>query len=106
MPEGNPPLPGEAPAPGAPPMPGPGRPGSPPTLRKCLFNLDADPGEKTDLADAHPEQVQALLGRWQGYREAVAGRAVPRELQLDPAFVELLQRTGYDFQNEPKAEPR
>ncbi len=88
-----------------PPPPGGPAPGSqvlgPPVLHNCLFDLDADPEQQRDLAAANPDVVSGLLARWKGYREAVAGRSVARELQLDPAFIELLRRTGYDFSQPP-----
>lgn len=93
-----------APPPGAPPPPpaAPGGPGAPDLkLFTCLFHLDDDPKQQVNLAAKHPEVVDQLQARWDGYRAAVAGRSVPRALTLDPAFVELLQRTGYDFGKEP-----
>jgi arylsulfatase A-like enzyme len=103
---GPPPGPPEAGAPhGAPPPPGPpeGAPTGTPDLKlfTCLFHLEQDPGQDRNLADRHPEVVAQLQARWDGYRAAVAGRSVPRALTLDPAFVELLQRTGYDFGKAP-----
>lgn len=98
--------------PGAPPAGGPnggapGAPGAPlgPAHRDCLFNLEADPEQTRDLAAQEPARVEELLARWRGYREGVAGRAVPSELRLDPAFVELLHRTGYDFTQDTPVTP-
>ena len=75
-------------------------------FNNCLFNLDDDPKQAVNLAEQHPEVVTDLLARWNGYREGVAGRAVPVALTLDPAFIELLQRTGYDFKQDAPAKPR
>jgi arylsulfatase len=89
-----------APPPGAPPpAAAPPTPGSAPDLQlfTCLFNTEQDPHQRVNLAQANPAIVDQLQARWDGYRAAVAGRSVPRALTLDPAFVELLQRTGYDF---------
>ncbi len=78
--------------------------GPPPTggvgaggLDPYLFDLSVDPAELHDLAPSRPEIVESLRVRWEGFRKARAGRAVPMELRHDPAFVELLRRTGYDF---------
>ena len=78
---------------GGPPAPGL-RPGQ---LVEQLYDLVADPGQTDDLAAARPEVVRQLRERWEGFRLARAGRAVPTELRHDPVFVELLRRTGYDF---------
>ena len=92
--------------PGAPPPP-PGPPVDAPEgtpdlkLFTCLFHLDRDPDQRENVAARHPDVVERLQARWDGYRAAVAGRSVPRALSLDPAFVELLQRTGYDFGKAP-----
>jgi arylsulfatase A-like enzyme len=44
-----------------------------------LFNLADDPSEKTNLAAQHPERVQNLRARLEGYaRQAVAPRAAPK----------------------------
>ncbi len=105
MPEAGMVAPGAGAPPPPPPPPGSGHAGGhvlgPPVLYNCLFDIRADPEQKRDVAAANPEVVSGLLARWQGYREAVAGRSVARELQLDPAFIELLRRTGYDFSQPP-----
>jgi arylsulfatase A-like enzyme len=67
-------------------------PGEPAT---CLYDLDADPGEDHDVAGANPDAVTRLLGSWDSFRAARAGEAT--SLKLDPAYVEELHRTGYDF---------
>lgn len=67
-------------------------------LEERLYHLFEDPAQDHDLAQRHPDVVDELRARWQGYRAARAGQAVPRELRHDPAFIELLQQTGYDFE--------
>lgn len=84
---------------GGPPRPGSGRvPGQPTT---CLFDLDADFAQDIDVADQHPEVVSDLLSRWSSFRQA--RQAAARQFELDPAYVEELQRTGYDFHEPPPA---
>ena len=61
----------------------------------CLFNLEKDPGLTSSVSGAHPEVVQDLLERWNGFREA-HGRLGERR-ELSDAFIEELQRSGYDF---------
>ncbi len=78
---------------GGPPQPGT-RPGQ---LETTLYDLARDPLQTTDVASANSALVTGLTARWEGFRAARAGRAVPTELTHDPAFIELLQRTGYDF---------
>jgi len=96
---GVPPHKGGAPPPMGPPDKQMGADG--PTLHTCLFNTQQDPGQNQDLSSTHPDLVQQLMSRWTGYRSAVSGGSIPKELQLDPAFVELLQKTGYDFRTSP-----
>lgn len=36
-----------------------------------LFDVVADPGESTDLADEHPERLSALQEKWQAYADQV-----------------------------------
>jgi arylsulfatase A-like enzyme len=67
-------------------------PGEPST---CLFDLDADFAQNRDVAAANSEVVTDLLGRWSSFRDA--REAVARQFDLDPAYIEELQRTGYDF---------
>jgi arylsulfatase A-like enzyme len=74
---------------------GPPPPGSP---GLCLYNLHEDPGQTKNVAAAHPEVVTDLLGRWDAFRAAKATEA--RQLDLDPTFVESLQKSGYDFREE------
>jgi arylsulfatase A-like enzyme len=60
----------------------------------CLFNLDLDPAQDHNLARSETAVVEDLLSRWQGF---TASRSQGQQLDLDPALVEELQRTGYDF---------
>ncbi len=76
---------------GGPPTAG-HRPGEPAT---CLFDLDADFAEEHDVAGAHADVVEELTGRWDAFR--AARQSNEKQFDLDPAFVEELQRTGYDF---------
>jgi len=71
---------------------GPRPPGEP---ASCLYDLDADPSQSTSVASAHPDVVTDLLARWDGFRAAHASEGAT--LALDPAFVDALHRTGYDF---------
>lgn len=71
---------------------GPRRPGEP---ANCLFDLMQDPDQQKNLATLHPEVVQDLMERWERFR--VARGIVGKQLQLDPAYVQQLQKTGYDF---------
>lgn len=68
------------------------KPGEPAT---CLFNLETDPGQNQNVAAEHLDVVNDLQSRWDKFRIA---RGIQGEsLQLDPAYVEQLQKTGYDF---------
>jgi arylsulfatase A-like enzyme len=71
------------------PPPGPGEP------FKCLFNTESDPGQTHNLARQHPDVVSKLQARWDGYRTAKAGAVVPISVRHDPAFKEMLRRSGY-----------
>lgn len=81
---------------GAPPKPGPGGRWEP---VDCLFDLNEDIGQEHNVAADHPDVVQELLGRWSAFRSARQSSA--RQFELDPAFVEELQRTGYDLHKDP-----
>jgi len=61
----------------------------------CLYNLREDPGQTKNQLEAQPAVVADLLGRWASYRASHAHEG--STLQLDPKFVDALQRTGYDF---------
>lgn len=65
----------------------------------CLYNLDDDPGQTVNLARQRPEVVQDLQLRWDKFRAAHATDGV--SLTLDPALVEELHKTGYDFRPGP-----
>jgi hypothetical protein len=47
------------------------------------------------VSGSHPQEVQDLLERWNGFRKA-HGRLGERR-ELSDAFIEELQRSGYDF---------
>jgi arylsulfatase A-like enzyme len=66
-------------------------PGEPAT---CLYALDKDPGQLENVAGGHADVIADLSGRWDKFR---AARGAGRTLALDPAYVEELRRTGYDF---------
>jgi arylsulfatase A-like enzyme len=66
-------------------------PGEPAT---CLYDLSSDPAQEHNLAQSRPEVVTALRQRWEGFAES---QAEGQQLDLDPALVEELRRTGYDF---------
>jgi len=61
----------------------------------CLYNHDTDPGQLRSLAGLKPEVVTDLLSRWKGYREVHGNIGERRE--LSDAFIQELQRSGYDF---------
>ena len=83
---------------GGPPGHDPPRsPGAPAT---CLYDLRNDPDQLTNVAKAHPEVVGELQGRWDAFRAARATEA--RALTLDPAMVEALRVSGYDFSASPR----
>ena len=70
----------------------PRQPGEPAT---CLFDRGADPAQDRDVAADRPDVVAELVSRWDRFRAARAG--VADSLALDPAFVEELRKSGYDF---------
>ena len=61
----------------------------------CLFHMDNDPGQDSSVASANPEVVEALMDRWNGFRESAASTS--QQLDLSPAFIKELQKSGYDF---------
>jgi arylsulfatase A-like enzyme len=61
----------------------------------CLFDRSVASGEDKNVALQHLDVVAELQDRWDGFRATRATQA--KQLDLDPAFVEELQRTGYDF---------
>ena len=75
-----------------------GRPEPPPAAGepfKCLFNLDNDPKQLTNVARQNTEVVERLQARWDGYRATKAGKATPVSVGHDPEFKALLRRSGY-----------
>ena len=83
-----------------PPPPAPGEPLDDNLIHTCLFHLDKDPDQLTNLAKQHPEVIEKLRARWNGFRSAREGKNLPRDLRLDASMIEMLQRTGYDFRSE------
>jgi hypothetical protein len=81
---------------GAPGQDPPRRPGEPAT---CLYDVAADPGQNQNVAAANPTVLRELLGRWSAFRAARGTEGAT--LALDPAFVETLRRSGYDFSGKP-----
>jgi arylsulfatase A-like enzyme len=77
------------------PPPGPGEP------FKWLFNTENDPGQTANQARTQTDVVDRLQARWDGYRAAKSGAVVPSEVKHDPAFKELLRKSGY-FNASPK----
>ena len=61
----------------------------------CLYNVDDDPGQNRNVAASNRAVAADLLERWNGYR-AAHGR-IGQARTLSPAFIEELQRSGYDF---------
>ncbi len=73
-------------------------PGSPPGAERpsrCLFNLEEDPGMAQDRARSEAKVVTELMERWEVYQRERTSAA--RALELSPAYVEALRKTGYDF---------
>ena len=72
-----------------------------PRPRVLLFNLEEDPDEETNLADAHPEIVaalQPLVQRW--IDRHIWNLANPK---LEKAMLERLRALGYLPPNEAGA---
>lgn len=61
----------------------------------CLYNHELDPGQNRSVAGFESEVVSDLLERWKGYRQAHGRIGETRE--LSDAFIQELQRSGYDF---------
>jgi len=61
----------------------------------CLYQMSDDPTQEHSVTSRNSEVVDMLLDRWAGFRKARAGAG--HTLDLSPAFVEALQKTGYDF---------
>ena len=61
----------------------------------CLFNHDTDPDQQRSVAGSESKVAGDLLSRWRtSVRRTVAWASGRR---LSPAFIEELQRSGYDF---------
>ena len=61
--------------------------------KKRLFDLVAGPGEKTDVADEHPDIVRELFLE----RQKVDGSGLDRgaDQSLSPSQIERLRQLGY-----------
>ena len=67
------------------------------TFSDALYNLEADPGEVTDVAASHPEQVAALAARLDAWRQLVNARAAGEsgDAQLAESTLQQLRDLGY-----------
>jgi arylsulfatase A-like enzyme len=79
----------------APPEQSPPR--KPGEVARCLYNLDSDPQQSTLISRNHPKVITKLYALWKKIRSN--RESIENTLLLDPAFVEELQRTGYDFKS-------
>jgi len=61
----------------------------------CLYNMDDDPNQARSVAVQHPEVTATLLARWKGFQDSAQQSG--QQLDLSPAFIEELQKSGYDF---------
>ncbi len=63
---------------------------------KLLFDLEADPGETQNLAEARPERMAALSTVLEAAKASAADAAAPEiETQLSPEAIERLRSLGY-----------
>jgi arylsulfatase len=79
-----------------------------------LYDLAADPAERTDLALQNPEKLKALLGLWDEYAKAnnviIPSRSVfesledklPKRFPDDPGYPPLLYKKQFKPPEEPK----
>jgi len=66
--------------------------------REMLFDLQADPGETTNVRERYPEQRQALadrLGAWREENQALANRGPAAEFSMDQDTANQLKGLGY-----------
>jgi arylsulfatase A-like enzyme len=61
----------------------------------CLFNIVDDPGQTANQARGNMAVVKDLLGAWDAFRAARAKSG--EQLTLDPAMIEQLHKSGYNF---------
>ena len=64
------------------------------TLSKCLYNIEDDPKQEHVLSKHNQPRVRRFEAIWRSFQEQ---RKKALDVDLDPAFIEELQRTGYDF---------
>ena len=62
--------------------------------RRMLFDLEADPGERTDLAASHPELLDTLSGELERRRAHAVTPAEPVPI-VDPKLRRHLEALGY-----------
>ena len=60
-----------------------------------LFDLAADFDERRDVAAAHPEEADRLLGLLQATLAAAAGGSTADEVQMDEETLKALRSLGY-----------
>ena len=64
--------------------------------RVALYDLEADPSEKTDLSASKPEVVHILLSEMERRRGQFESDSVPdNQIELDPEEAERLRALGY-----------
>jgi len=68
---------------------------TPNTNIRCLYNLKTHPEQNHILTTENPEKVKELNNIW-SYFLRTKYKKGPK-VELDPAFVEELRRSGYDF---------
>jgi tetratricopeptide (TPR) repeat protein len=60
-----------------------------------LYDVNADPNEKLNLADAHPEVVERLRARLVSLIESAPEKALGSEVKIDPDTLQQLHALGY-----------